>query len=553
MEDEIDYDENNYGEDYLEEYIEVEDNIKDNTKEKKVDDLYKKPSIDFEIIQNSEVIKKRDEIIEEFINFSCLNYDEAELVLIYYNWNKDKLLEDCFNTMEKIKIESHIEQSPESLEKISEFFSKNKISSEICPVCFTDIEKDDSFSLKCNHLICKECYIEYINNKLIEEPLNILNTPCPLVGCNLYLTRTIFKKCITEKKMQRIFAKSVIRNFTVTNKEIKSCPNPRCNLSIRVQNNIAKEIKCQCGTVFCFSCLEESHKPCDCEMAKQWLEFTKDKGSGEDFIWIKENTKNCPKCQTPIQKNQGCNHMTCLKKAGGCGYEFCWVCMGSWNSHVISSLNSYYVCEKIREKNVQKEDKKKNLYIPGRLKKLFEGKKITELERYIKYYKGWYNHYRNLEITDKIKERVIKFKKDLNEKKNILENDLHFLEDSLNTIIDCNRLLKYIFIFGYFLDDKANVSLFENNLEILQNQTDSLLELIELERLPSIIETSDEKLFKEMFLKYKDHALAMINSTKKFRTNLINEIENNLYDQINYDRLKNLNETFKVAKRQKRK
>ena len=134
-----------------------------------------------------------------------------------------------------------------------------------------------------------------------------------------------------------------------------------------------------------------------------------------------------------------------------------------------------------------------------------------------------------------------------------MENDLHFLDDSLNTIIDSNRLLKYIFIFGYFLDDKANVSLFESNLEVLQNQTDSLLELIELERLPSIIEISDEKQFKEMFLKYKDHALAMIKSTKTFRTNLINEIENNLYDQINYDRIKNLNETFKVATRQKRK
>ena len=77
MEDEIDYDENNYGEDYLEEYIEEEDNIKDDKKEKRFDDLYKKPSIDFEIMQYSEVIKKRDEIIEEFINFSCLNYDEA--------------------------------------------------------------------------------------------------------------------------------------------------------------------------------------------------------------------------------------------------------------------------------------------------------------------------------------------------------------------------------------------------------------------------------------------------------------------------------------------
>ena len=108
-------------------------------------------------------------------------------------------------------------------------------------------ENNDSFSLKCNHQICKECYIEYINNKLLTEPINIINTPCPFNGCNLYLTRTIFKKCISEKRMKIIFAKSVVRNFTLTNKDIKLCPNPKCNVSIRVQGNIAKEIKCQCG------------------------------------------------------------------------------------------------------------------------------------------------------------------------------------------------------------------------------------------------------------------------------------------------------------------
>ena len=178
---------------------------------------------------------------------------------------------------------------------------------------------------------------------------------------------------------------------------------------------------------------------------------------------------------------------------------------------------------------------------------------MNALERYIKYYKGWYNHYRNLEIADKIKEKVKQFKKDLIEKKNLLENDIIFLDDSLNTICDCNRLLKYIYIFGYFLNDNVNITLFEYNLEILQNQTDSLLELIELERLPSIIETFDEKLFKKMFNDYKDNAYSLINSTQTFKTNLINEIQNNLYDKINYDRIKDLNDTFIGEKRKKKK
>ena len=550
MEDEIDYDDYNYEEEYNEDDIVEENNKIDEKKES--NDLYKKPILDFEIIQNSEIIKKRDEVIHRFIECSCLDYDEAELVLIYYNWNYEKLIEEWYDNIEKIKIESHIEQSPESLKKISEYYLKNKINQDICPICYTEIEEGNSLSLKCNHQICQECYIEYINNKLLTEPISIIITPCPLSGCNLYLTRTIFKRCISQTKMKIIFAKSVVRNFTLTNKDIKLCPNPKCNVSIRVHGNLAKEIKCQCDNIFCFSCLEESHIPCDCEMAKQWVEFTKDKGSGEDFVWIKENTKKCPKCQLPIEKNQGCNHMTCRRGVGGCGYEFCWICMESWNEHKITSINSYYTCKKEKDEE-EKKTKKKNLYIPGRLKKLFEGYKMNALERYIKYYKGWYNHYRNLEIADKIKERVKQFKKDLIEKKNLLENDIIFLDDSLNTICDCNRLLKYIYIFGYFLNDNVNITLFEYNLEILQNQTDSLLELIELERLPSIIETFDEKSFKKMFNDYKDNAYSLINSTQTFKTNLINEIQNNLYDKINYDRIKDLNDTFIGEKRKKKK
>jgi ariadne-1 len=37
--------------------------------------------------------------------------------------------------------------------------------------------------------------------------------------------------------------------------------------------------------------------------------------------------KQCPACGTMVEKNAGCQHMTCPPP---CGHEFCWVCTGPW-------------------------------------------------------------------------------------------------------------------------------------------------------------------------------------------------------------------------------
>ncbi len=43
-------------------------------------------------------------------------------------------------------------------------------------------------------------------------------------------------------------------------------------------------------------------------------------------------TKKCPnpatKCTVPIEKNEGCQHMTCTQ----CRHEFCWVCLRPWKN-----------------------------------------------------------------------------------------------------------------------------------------------------------------------------------------------------------------------------
>jgi len=43
--------------------------------------------------------------------------------------------------------------------------------------------------------------------------------------------------------------------------------------------------------------------------------------------WKVENSKNCPRCYTLIQRDDGCNKVDCAM----CGHKFCWICQGDWS------------------------------------------------------------------------------------------------------------------------------------------------------------------------------------------------------------------------------
>ena len=75
------------------------------------------------------------------------------------------------------------------------------------------------------------------------------------------------------------------------------------------------------------------HWPVPCDKLKEWKKKMQEKigeveedetGANADELamkmWMKANTKSCPQCDVLIEKNDGCNHMTCVNPS--CRYEF---------------------------------------------------------------------------------------------------------------------------------------------------------------------------------------------------------------------------------------
>ncbi|KAG6404561.1 hypothetical protein SASPL_136810 [Salvia splendens] len=120
------------------------------------------------------------------------------------------------------------------------------------------------------------------------------------------------------------------RSYVELNPNRKWCQAPGCDLAIEFEfdASLIHDVVCGCSHTFCFLCAAESHRPVSCEAAAEWL--AANNSEAKSVAWIVSNTKPCPSCHRPIQKTQGCDHMTCRAP---CRFHFCWNCLSPMRNH----------------------------------------------------------------------------------------------------------------------------------------------------------------------------------------------------------------------------
>ena len=459
-------------------------------------------------ISEPDILSEREKMILEATEKLFLERNQAILAMIYYKWNIDNL-DNWYEDVDQNKVNAGIELSPK---KIEEFKQKGIESfGDTCLVCFEE-KNDDFYSLSCGHQFCAGCWEEYLTEKL-KTPLGALQVKCQQEGCTCIVPEETYKKFIKDKTLLEKLDKAISKNFINRNEDLRQCPNPHCHLYAKSNMHSAREIKCKCGTSYCFKCSKESHRPCTCEMFEKWQNLNNN--SKNDEKWILANTKECPHCHQKIEKSQGCNYMLCDKRVGGCGHAFCYVCETDWAKHSQDHFN----CNKYTDAVKNKEN---------------NAKKIKEqLKRYDFYFSRFIDNEKAVEIVDK------KLREDIGEKLNILVTlknlsimETQFIIDALETVINGKRLLKNTYIFGYYMKDNNKKDYFEHEQGILQYWTEELHRNLIDDKLNEIIKEDNFQNFSNSLKNFKNTLNNIISSIQKYSKGLIDDIENNFISEI---------------------
>lgn len=320
-----------------------------------------------------------------------------------------------------------------------------------CQVCFSDLCPDDAFSSAlCLHTFCKTCYVGHVTSQIGDGHVAV---PCMEPKCKAVLSRYDCHTLLDmEKKLKKRYDYLFVKELCNSSKRYRSCPAPDCEFVIKT-TEISGTATCHCGTLFCIGCAKDAHDPANCSVAKVWLDLQVNEDHNNK-TWISLNTKDCPKCNSPIQKNGGCNYICC----GKCKFGFCWLC-GQKDDHKSHSCGYYTSGEKAKKLETYQSNTPK-----------------SDLRRYAHYLKYYDAHRDSAKLDKELISKVSSVKG-----RSVSYVKREHLEKSVAVVCKARDVIRWSYVVAYNMkEDSTEIEIYQMNQNDLVQATERLSQEIGL-------------------------------------------------------------------------
>ena len=277
------------------------------------------------------------------------------ILLNHFKWDKERLYDAYYaaSDPEKFFEDTNIPSPFKTKELAANAEPTSSSSSQDCEICFLPLLDSSTAGLECGHLFCTACWAEYLTTKIVQDGVS-LSIQCPSGDCQVLADDATVLRLLADSGGHAEKYRLLITNSLVTcNRLMRWCPAPDCGLAVRVAGRAAMQpVRCGCGHAFCFACGEDWHYPVGCEGLRMWVKKCED--DSETANWINANTKDCPRCKVPIEKNGGCNHMRCTNEA--CKTNFCWFCGKVMVGREYGGNAESHGCNKYKEEHANDQE-----------------------------------------------------------------------------------------------------------------------------------------------------------------------------------------------------
>jgi ariadne-1 len=415
----------------------------------------KKPyEVDHKVLSPEDIEREQNVQVNEVSSILGLPPESCAILLRYGRWNREKVIESYMDRPEKTLEDAGLGTNFEGAVKTE------VIPGFMCDICCEDGDDLETYAMRCGHRFCVDCYRHYLGQKIREEG-EASRIQCPGDSCHMIVDSKSLSLLVTEDLKDR-YHTLLTRTYVDDKENLKWCPAPNCEYAVdcpvrqRELNRIVPTVQCGCKHNFCFGCTLNDHQPTPCALVKKWLKKCED--DSETANWISANTKECPKCHSTIEKNGGCNHMTCRK----CKHEFCWMCMGLWSEHG----TSWYNCSRFEEKS-------------GSEARTDQARSRASLERYLHYYNRYANHEQSAKLDRDLYLKTEKKMTSLQSQSGLSWIEVQFLDTASQALQQCRQTLKWTYAFAYYLARNNLTEIFEDNQKDLELAVENLSEMFE--------------------------------------------------------------------------